>query len=336
MSLVPSHNNFKLSGFFSFILRPVTLSLALSILRNRFPILVFHRVPKHVDPLRSFIDSSSFSSIMTSVASHFNVLPLHEAIERMNNHSLPARALSITFDDGYTDNIHVAFPILQRLGLHATFFISTGYLNDGWMWNDGLIESVAHAKRSILDLSALGLGVHKVASLEEKRSTIGKLITKLKYLPPEKRIGNVEHILSMASVKPPETIMMTSSQVRFLSKNGMEIGGHTVTHPVLTAVDDKTAFHEILSNKEHLEDLTGKQLRLFAYPNGKPGKDYGPHHIRMVKDSGYSAAVSTRLACVVNSSDSFELPRFTPWDRHPAKFITRLLYYCTLSRLSPG
>ena len=71
--------------------------------------------------------------------------------------------------------------------------------------------------------------------------------------------------------------------------------------------------------------MTGQPVTLFAYPNGRPGRDYGDGHVQMVKDAGFQAAVSTRWAPAMRDSDPFQLPRFTPWDVTPGRFLARLL-----------
>ena len=119
--------------------------------------------------------------------------------------------------------------------------------------------------------------------------------------------------------------MMTREQVRQLRSEGIEIGGHTVTHPILARIDDREAFQEIADNKDDLEGLLGERLRLFAYPNGKPGEDFAPVHAVMAKRVGYEAAVTVRHGVATSKTDPFWLPRFTPWDRTPTRFALRLL-----------
>jgi peptidoglycan/xylan/chitin deacetylase (PgdA/CDA1 family) len=111
----------------------------------------------------------------------------------------------------------------------------------------------------------------------------------------------------------------------------MEIGAHTATHPILTRLAPADARREIDQSRERLTAILGEPVSLFAYPNGKPGQDYGAEHVRMVRDAGFTAAVSTAWGVASTNSDLFQLPRFTPWDRRPAKFALRLL----LNRRNP-
>jgi peptidoglycan/xylan/chitin deacetylase (PgdA/CDA1 family) len=85
------------------------------------------------------------------------------------------------------------------------------------------------------------------------------------------------------------------------------------------------ARREIEESRDRLAAIINEPISLFAYPNGQPGRDYGPQHVRMVREAGFDAAVSTAAGVASSACDLFQLPRFTPWDRRPAKFALRLL-----------
>jgi peptidoglycan/xylan/chitin deacetylase (PgdA/CDA1 family) len=119
--------------------------------------------------------------------------------------------------------------------------------------------------------------------------------------------------------------MMSQAQVRTLSEAGMEIGAHTVSHPILARLDDESARVEIASSKEQLEEIILKPVRLFAYPNGKPGKDFDSRHVRMVRELGFTAAVTTAWGAARVSDDCYQLPRFTPWDKTSTRFLIRMI-----------
>ena len=101
--------------------------------------------------------------------------------------TLPARAAAITFDDGYADNCVVALPILRQLGMHATFFVATGFMNGGRMFNDTVIEAVRRVATPEFDLAAAKLGLFRTGSLAEKRETIEAILDATKYLPQGER-----------------------------------------------------------------------------------------------------------------------------------------------------
>lgn len=294
--------------------------------RARLSILIYHRVLDVPDPLlASLPDARSFATQMACVGARFNVLPLSEAIDRLYRDALPARALSVTFDDGYADNHAVALPILRRLSIPATFFVTSGYLDGGRMWNDTVIESVRRASAPELDLTKLSLGKHAVASTEDRRTAIDRLLKSLKYRPKAEREDTVAAIADLVGSELPDDLMMSREQVRELSDAGMEIGAHTVTHPILARIERADAQREIADGKAELEAIIGAPVGCFAYPNGKPVEDYAADHVAIARNVGFRAAVTTSWGAGRRDSDPFQLPRFTPWDRSHAKFALRLL-----------
>jgi peptidoglycan/xylan/chitin deacetylase (PgdA/CDA1 family) len=104
----------------------------------------------------------------------------------------------------------------------------------------------------------------------------------------------------------------------------MTIGAHTVSHPILCSISDEAARHEMLVSKSRLEEIIGKPVRLFAYPNGKPRKDYARNHVSIAREVGFSAAFSTSAGVATHHSDLFQLPRFTPWDRSAWRYALRM------------
>ncbi|MCB1776165.1 MAG: polysaccharide deacetylase family protein [Candidatus Competibacteraceae bacterium] len=294
--------------------------------RSALSILIFHRVLPGPDPLfPDEVDAVRFERLLRWLGDWFNVLPLAEAVARLQQGNLPVRAAAITFDDGYADNHDVALPILQRQGLSATFFIAVGFLDGGRMFNDTVIETVRRCEQSMLDLSPLGLGRHEIGSLEDKRQAIPALLNQIKYQPFAQRVETIEALAEIAGVRLPSDLMMTRQQVQALHKAGMGIGAHTVHHPILARLEPEEAEREIANSRDDLQALLGESVALFAYPNGKPGADYRPEHVAMARRLGFQAAVSTAWGVARNESDLFQLPRFTPWGRSRGRFGFGLL-----------
>jgi peptidoglycan/xylan/chitin deacetylase (PgdA/CDA1 family) len=292
----------------------------------RLSVLIFHRVLLEPDPL--FPDemyASRFDVLCGWLASWFNVLRLDAAVMHLTDGTLPARAACITFDDGYADNHDVAMPILIRHGLTATFFIATGFLDGGRMWNDTLIESIRGYDAVSLDLSGIDLGIHSTATIEEKKTTIHQLIRQIKYLSIADRISATEKIAKVAQAVPPTNLMMTSKAVVAMRQSGMQIGAHTVSHPILAKLNAEQAAFEIGASRDFLENLLGERVGLFAYPNGKPGDDYVPQSIEVVRSLGFDAAVSTQWGASRGRDDLFQIRRFTPWDKTKLRFGARLV-----------
>ncbi|PPD35116.1 MAG: polysaccharide deacetylase [Methylomonas sp.] len=293
--------------------------------QKKLLIMIYHRVLDEPDFMRpGEVDKAAFTWQMQLLAKHFNVLPLAEALERMQNNTLPPRAVCITFDDGYADNYTNALPILQRFDLKATFFIASGFLDGGRMWNDTVIEAVRNITTASLDLNKAGLGVFETSTHSQKCQSAQEIIKKIKHLDLSERTRYVE-VIAAKSQDLPNDLMLTSEQLKELHQSGMEIGGHTVNHPILAKLDETTSKREIKENKIFLEELLGVTLQFFAYPNGKPEIDYLRQHAEWVKQAGFSAAVSTQWGVATKDSSLMELPRFTPWDGEPLKFMLRII-----------
>jgi peptidoglycan/xylan/chitin deacetylase (PgdA/CDA1 family) len=231
----------------------------------------------------------------------------------------------VTFDDGYADNAASALPILLKHGIRATFFVATQFLDGGRMWNDTVIETVRRAPGNVLDARNFGFDLFDIGTPSRRRQTIESLLEHWKYLPPGEREACVQRFSSAIGGELPADLMMTTDQVRKLHTSGMDVGAHTVTHPILASVDPEKARLEIGNSKQALEIATGAPVKLFAYPNGQPGRDYGADHVRIVRELGFDAAVSTAAGVATRDSDYWQLPRFTPWDKTPGRFLMRLM-----------
>ena len=299
--------------------------------RGRLSALIFHRVVPTRDPLfPGEVDAAEFDAICAWVRDWFQVLPLDEAVDRLARGSLPARALTITFDDGYRDNREVALPILQRHGLTATFFVSTGFLDGGRMWNDTVIESLRGSPKEALDLTALSggrlgrLALGAPGDAATRRAALDAVLPFAEYLAPEARADFVAGLAEQAAARLPDDLMMASAQVTELHRAGMQIGAHTVNHPILTRLSDAGVRDEMAGSKAALEALTGAPVTLFAYPNGQPGQDYAEREVATARAVGFRAAMATTWGAARSGADLFQLPRFTPWDRTRWRFGLRM------------
>jgi len=292
--------------------------------RARLSIFIGHRVlpePDLMFPGELF--AARFELTLEWISRWFNVLPLAEAVKRMEQGDLPERAAAITFDDGYADNLTVAAPLLSRRGMCATFFVASGYLDGGRMWNDGIIEAVRRSP--LTDLDAGPWGRHRLGDWTARGLAAQSLIAQIKYLKPELREQAVAGIARAAKVSLPNDLMMSRAQVQQLHRNGFEIGAHTVSHPILAAVPDRVACEEISAGRRELEAIIDSRVGLFAYPNGKPGRDYMQRHVAMVEAQGFDAAVSTAWGASASVSERYQLRRFTPWDPSRLRFGLRML-----------
>ncbi|MGH8178391.1 MAG: polysaccharide deacetylase family protein [Steroidobacter sp.] len=288
-------------------------------------VLIYHRVVPKPDPLLAAEpDARTFAAQMDILRSTFNVIPLTEAIERMRKASLPKRAACITFDDGYVNNLEVAAPILAERKLPATVFVATQFMSGGRMWNDTVIE-IARRAQGELDLTRFGLGRYVMGDTAARRDAFRAILDAVKYLEPTERARRVNAIAEHSGADLPNDLMMSAQMIRRLHAQGVEIGAHTESHPILAKTSEEQARSEIAGSKATLEDVIGAPVTMFAYPNGRPHTDYAERDVALVKACGFRGAVSTAWGCARHDSDLFQIPRVAPWDRTPARFAARLI-----------
>lgn len=274
-------------------------------------VLTYHRVFEEYDEIVDEIDAVQFTQQMETLSKYFNVLSLEEGLRQVRSGKVVPGAVCITFDDGYKDNYDVALPILQALNLPATFFVATGYLGNGMMWNDVVIEAVKRTELIDLDLAELSLDKYAITSTQQKRTLLGVLINRWRNQPLDKRNQLALKLSQIAQVKFNQRVMMNQDEVKQLSDAGMEIGGHTVNHPILASTNIQDARYEVEEGKAQLERITGKELRYFAYPSGRVDKDYRQEHKEIVEQAGFSAALTTNNGAIDQHAGMFELPRIS-------------------------
>lgn len=290
------------------------------------PILMYHRVLEHPDPLQAEIHLARvMDTQFRTLRQFFKVLPLDEAAEMLSQGRLPPRAVSITFDDGYRDNHDLALPLLKRHGLTATFYVTSGYLNGGMIFHDVLVETIRHAPTGMLDLGIEGVPTLPINDTASRASAVRDLMGAMKYLPPMQRHQLSDRLLHTLGKDAPRSLMMSDEQVQALSRQGMGVGGHTTHHVILNKLNQAAAREEIESNRNALSSLIDKPLTSFAYPNGKPGIDYDAGHVQLVREAGYRNAVSTHSAVGTRQASIHELPRFVLNETTSIGVILRML-----------
>ncbi len=280
------------------------------------------------------MDSERFAAQLSWLKSACNVLPLREANRLRVQGKLPRRAVVITFDDGYANNAEVALPLLKQAGLPATFFVCSEYLRGGRMWNDAVIDCVGSMSRDhvagleaiVPDVKLLGLSSRMQSAAYTPESVASSVVGCFKYLPAAQRTEAVDSFVKLVGLDNGHpNIMMSPGQLRQLRDAGMEIGGHTVNHPILASLPYNEVLKEVSENKQWLEECLDQKVISFAYPNGKPNVDYTAESRRAVQQAGFEIAVTTAPGVSTAQTDRLQLPRFTPWDRSRQKFLTRLL-----------
>jgi len=294
--------------------------------KNKLNILIYHQVFSKPDPMRPTEPTEvDFQWQMKLINKYFTPLPISTALKHLENGTLPANAICVTFDDGYLNNLTVAAPILKQFDIPATVYIATGFSGGENMFNDRVIDLVANEALSTLSLNAIKEQPIELDSMEKRIKVASQLLTKIKYLPIEKRKKLIDALYQENATTELPSKMMSVEQLKQLHATGIEIGAHTVEHPILKVLAPAEQKQQITQSKATLEEWLGENVSGFAYPNGKIMDDYDLTTKGIVEESGFDYAVSTNWGITTKSSDKYQLNRFTPWDITPLKFHLRLL-----------
>ena len=290
---------------------------------NKLSILIYHQVLERFDPMRPYeVTAEVFDWHMRLVSEHFTPLSLSEAVERLHNNTLPKRALCVTFDDGYLNNLTVAQPILAKYSVPATVYVATAFTEGADMWNDRVLDLFNDLNQTSLVLEGMPV---ELGDWANRNKLAEAQLMRLKYLPIEERLKGVQQLYDDNQLPDPQPRMMNAQQIKQLAETGVEIGGHTVNHPILKVLSKEQQFEEVSRCKAQLEQWTGREVKHFAYPNGSYGKDLTDETVELVKQAGYQSAVVTDWGTSSHGDDVFRLKRFTPWDTSPLKFHARLV-----------
>ncbi|TJX00730.1 MAG: hypothetical protein E5X43_09415 [Mesorhizobium sp.] len=294
-------------------------------------ILMYHRiVATDLDPWELAVSPTNFEKQMQDLAKTRRVLPLRELASRHIEGSLPPDAAAITFDDGYACNALVAAPLLEALGLPATFFLATSMLGKAEeFWNDAL-ERVVFDPQAAGPASIVVAGREVLVDLGEQRYDCQwgrgwramqdpprtprehaylKVWELLKRVSFDVQYHAIESLArQVGSDLAPRTSHrpMTIEEARTLSRRSrLDISGHTETHVSLPLWDRSIQLKEIQQSRRICEDLSCRPCTTFAYPYG----DYSDLTIECATESGLACAVSAHPRPLVKSDLPLALPR---------------------------
>ena len=263
------------------------------------------------------ISPDAFERHVRYLAGNYAVLPLPEAVTRLRqNRPLPKNAAVITFDDGYADNFEAA-RTLHRHGLTATFYLTAGCLAGGQpFWPSEIRALIAAVTQPAIELAAAGRRTRiQLQGESDRRAAVGTVTKLLKSVPIPLREELRDQLRAFAGTARQPECMLKWNQVREMHELGMTIGSHTLTHPNLPNAGPADAARELIASKERLESEIDAPVTMFAYPNGGAERYMTPEIARIVRESGYDAAVTSRNAFATRDSDLFGLERIQVQER---------------------
>jgi peptidoglycan/xylan/chitin deacetylase (PgdA/CDA1 family) len=291
-------------------------------------VLLYHRVTTlTTDPQLLAVTPERFRQHMEVLRSRYAPMPLEELARRSRQGRAPRRAVAVTFDDGYADNLHEAEPILRELGIPATVFVATGHVGtDREFWWDELerLMLLGGVRPAELHVSHHAEEQrHPTRDASERRAAYDALHPWLRFGQLERREDALAQVRRWAG--EPEGgrhrdshRAVTVSELRELAASPVvELAPHTRRHPSLAHQEIVVQRDEIEGSAQQLEQWLGERSRVFSYPFGGPGADYDGDTMAIVREAGFELAVSNFPARVTRLSSRFAVPRHLvrDWDR---------------------
>jgi peptidoglycan/xylan/chitin deacetylase (PgdA/CDA1 family) len=275
------------------------LMKGLNILVGDMPrVFVWHRFTAPGALIAGRMSADIFAWQLDQIEKDFQVLSLGEILGHYSEHGKwPKRAVVLTIDDGYRDFYQWAYPELKKRKMKATLFATVNFVEGKiWLWPDRLqwvIENTAKAEVALAfrdELRTLFLRYpndkavvwkscsdHCIALTDDRK---------------EMFIRTVEKALDVSCPATPteEYRAVTWDELREMSENGIEIGSHTMNHPILSKINQSRLVDEIEVSKKVLDEKLNTKVVSFCYPNGR-FPDINDEVVRIVRDSGYLGAV---------------------------------------------
>jgi peptidoglycan/xylan/chitin deacetylase (PgdA/CDA1 family) len=293
-------------------------------------ILIYHRVNDEYDLFFPATPINVFRKQMEYIRSRFFTFPLEEITERMKQKDVPDNSIVVTFDDGYLDNYENAFPVLKEFSIPATIFLATGAIDTGKiLWHDHVFSAFRETKSLFLEEFGTNRKKFSLINLQEKLYAQGEILKFLRTLDTRERLFWIDILkrdLGITEQEDKYRIMMNWGEIKEMYRNGISFGGHTITHPILSRLSANDMKKETFLSKKIIEYHLESPINTFAYPNGT-SEDFNEMTKKIVKDAGYSCAVTTIFGTNDVHQDVFALRRGTPWDTDIHKFGLRLQYY---------
>jgi peptidoglycan/xylan/chitin deacetylase (PgdA/CDA1 family) len=310
----------------------------------RAVVLVYHRIEERsLDPWHLMIDPEIFAGQMEMLARDWTPISLSELVEGVGRRQLPERAVAVTFDDGYADNLELAAPILLSHRIPATLFVAAELIDAGGPpWWDELASLLLEPARlpttltlssgngnqwSIPPVAADEPGAAVAAQPWEARPgtrlrAFYEVWLALRELDAPRREAALEEIAEWADVpRSSGRVLLTWEQLREIAAlPGFGLGAHTLTHPDLPNCSPEEARAEMAGGADRLRERVGDEVEQFAYPFGAWNQSVA----RLVAELGFRAAYTTDWNAISWSSSPHALPRVPAKGHAPGNFARML------------
>lgn len=292
--------------------------------RERAVLLVYHRINDQGDLFFPALPRRDFAAQLDHVASHYRVESLEEVVSWLAAGAVGPPRAALTIDDGHPDTLEIALPELDRRGLPATLFLSTGPPETGVpLWIDRTRWIVKHARARVLEAPSTDLPSGPLEGTVARLELVARLLRHLKTLGPVEVDRAVDALAQALEPNGPPLRVLDWDAVRRMAAGPIGLGGHTHRHYMLSRLDDRTLEDEIVTAHRLIEERTGHRVRTFAYPNGEAA-DYDGRAVAVLRRLGLRCAVTCRNGLARPGQDPFQLPRLYTSTPSLSLFAARL------------
>ena len=261
------------------------------------------------------------------------VVPLHDALHALAaGRPLPPRAVAITFDDGYRDNLEVAAPVLEYLGIPATFFLVPGILSaDVRPWWEVLAWGFARAKPAVVKWDGRVLPTRGRQGLRSFR-WLAERLKLLDLRTRDERVGELLSLLEPKGQVGEERLFLDWKGARDLVRRGFAVGSHSMRHAILSREAPEEQVRDLVRSRRQLEAELDVPVDLLAYPNGTRA-DYDSHTVRAAVQAGHTHALGAHAGVNGSSTPPYAHPRiFMEPHRGFLDIVVRRILYRLPSR----
>jgi peptidoglycan/xylan/chitin deacetylase (PgdA/CDA1 family) len=261
-------------------------------------ILLYHRVDEPDNYPWAFKPTRIryFEEEMKYLRKRYDIISLNQLVRYIKEaQPLPLKSVVVTIDDGFKDTYRNAYPILKKYNIPATVFLATGRINiDELFWSDKAAYAIWNTNQEILSMDELG--VYPILTAGQRRKVSSIIKERLREMPAVKKNFIIERLVRTLGVNIPAHIgkefSLTWDEVRVMSKNGINFGAHTVTHPDLTKISLEEARTEIMDSKNQIEKELDKPCFSFAYPLGR-STNFNDDIKNILRECGFSCALTS-------------------------------------------
>lgn len=295
-------------------------------------VLVYHRVARLTsDPEMLAVTPDNFHAQMLYLKETFPVVRFDEEWTKASR-----PAVAITFDDGYADNALEALPILEEVGVPATFFVSTGTIGTDteFWWHE--LERIILEKQSLPSRFTLEDGScgrsWPTGSLRERQKFYRGIVRLMNDADAGHRNNWLAQVRRWAQTGK-ETAnthrAMTVDELRLLAGSSeVTIGAHTVTHTRLSSLSLEAQREEIEASKKQLEAWLGRGISTFSYPFGLRS-DYTKQSIALCRQAGFTRAAANFPGQAHRWTDPYQIPRHLVRNWPVERFTIKLREFWT-------